>query len=211
MMRLLALLNPFKWRRYHQALKHLTCLAIDVETGGLEPTQHALLQVGVVAVVNGEIVDVREWNVTPHPSTRMDKQALEVNGWTRDRLLDSISEFELIQQLALFINRTIPSDRYTNWLGHHVEFDMRFMRAAAVRALGKTESERIDKIFNTKVVYCTAVFGAGLRAAGRWNHSLQLDGMLRVIGLPERSGHHSALEDAHCALAVWKRLLWEAA
>jgi DNA polymerase-3 subunit epsilon len=56
-------------------------LFLDTETGGLKPVEHALLQVGAVAQVDGIIVDSIEFNLTFDESDyAVTPKALEVNG-----------------------------------------------------------------------------------------------------------------------------------
>jgi len=171
----------------------LTGLAIDVETGGLDPDTCALLRVGVVEVHHGRVVDEHDWRVMPAPGLDMDPEALRVNRWAPYPY--AMFERDVIHLLSLLAKR-LPDDTPHATIGHNVAWDI-----AVLRAL--TRRNRCPTITLPHRFADSAVLALPLQLSGEIQ-SRRLDDLVpAVLGRPRSpEAHMSPLVDAHDSLDV---------
>jgi len=104
----------------------------DVETGGVDPHQHGLLQIAMILEIDGLIEEQDSWFVRPYPQDKIDPEALEINGIEagqfdtfrdpRELLTDVI-----LPMLARHVDRYERTDKFTP-AGYNVRFDIDFLR-----------------------------------------------------------------------------------
>jgi DNA polymerase-3 subunit epsilon len=178
---------------------------IDVETTGLDPTRHEVIDVAIVFDAEAIPADApwtrhlrREgpaavWHTRIRPERIEDAEpkALEVNGYTpeawadaptADQVVDTIVEL-LVESKAVLV-------------GHNVTFDRDFI-AALVRRQGRTARLGYHTVDTVTLCY-TSLVPCGLTA-------LSLDNVRRFIDIPTQ-GSHAALKDALDAREVYYRL-----
>lgn len=107
-----------------------TIIYLDVETSGLNPTIHGILQIACIAEVNGVLVGSFNEYLKPHDSLKIDKKALEVNGIKK-------------KQIKLFEDEKIVLDKLVKWVakygsylqpcGYNVGFDTNFLKELYAR------------------------------------------------------------------------------
>jgi len=108
----------------------LSGVALDLETGGLDPDTCALLRVGVVVVVHGRVAALCDWRVQPGGGLDLDPEALAVNRW-EPRPNDSL-EYEVLERLSGMV-AGLPTDTQLLTFGHNVRWDLAVLRAVARR------------------------------------------------------------------------------
>jgi DNA polymerase-3 subunit epsilon len=181
---------------------------IDVETTGLDPSRHEVIDVAIVFDVDvvrradppswtrhlsRQEPDVAVWHsrIRPERIEAADPKALEVNGYTpeawadaptADRVVDTVVDL-LVESRAVFV-------------GHNVTFDRDFL-AAFVRRQGRTARLGYHTVDTVTLCYEHLV-PCGLT-------SLSLDNVRRFMGIPTH-GSHAALKDALDAREVYRRL-----
>jgi len=107
-------------------------LFLDVETTGLKPDKHSIVQLAMIIDVNGQMKDKRVWNIQPIPEREIEQKALEVTGLTLETLQTYTPYKEAMNEIILWLNNFInPYDKADRAypIGYNVGFDMDFLRA----------------------------------------------------------------------------------
>lgn len=109
------------------------CLAVDTETGGLDPKSHALLAIGVQPLCVVPVTGRSEY-VCPSPGLHVLAEAVAVNGLTPDALssLGACSESTTIRSLNDYL-ALMGNGRPWRAIAHGADFDRAFLHAAEAR------------------------------------------------------------------------------
>ncbi len=104
----------------------------DVETGGLDPHEHGLLQIALIIEVDGLIKEQDSWFVRPYPQDKIDRDALQINGIEQEAIETFREPRALLRDVILpmltrHIDRFDRSDKFTP-AGYNVRFDIDFLR-----------------------------------------------------------------------------------
>jgi len=169
---------------------------VDVETTGLDPTRHEIIEIGVV-VADPRTLETRgtfDVQVQPSRIEDADPRALEVNGWSPEAWRDAVP-------LDVALARVEPLLEGALLAGHNVGFDRAFLDAAW-RRLGVTPAEMDHHALDT------ATLAWPLLAAGLVE-SLSLAPVCEHLGI-DLVQPHRALADAYRSLEVARRLLPDA-
>lgn len=163
---------------------------VDVETTGLDPAVHEIIELAVVRV-GWSLRSPQFWSTKVRPERIEDAspEALEINGYTPEGWADALAlEDALRKATPLLEDATIA--------GHNPDFDWRFLSrgyASAGLRIPEVDYHRLD----------TASL-AWLTKADPLD-SVSLDDTCARLGL-DRGPSHRALSDAFASLAVAKRL-----
>lgn len=163
---------------------------VDVETTGLVPVVHEIIEIGVIRVTAQlEELDWAEVQVKPsHPETA-DPEALQVNGrgppWGGYELAEALEEVR-------------PYLVGADMAGHFVEFDRAHLRAGWASA-GVAEPQMGKHTLDT-VSLAWPLLSRGLI------QSRSLRAICTYLGI-SNDGAHSALVDARRSLEVARRLM----
>lgn len=104
----------------------------DVETTGVDPRKHSIIQLAGFIEVDGEVVEEFNLRMTPHPRAFIDPIALEVNGKTFEEI-QSYKHFKdvydtFIAMLSKYIARYDKSDKAYLIGFNNRRFDDAFLR-----------------------------------------------------------------------------------
>ena len=175
-------------------------LILDTETGGLDPTQHALLSLAAVDSADGEAFTAL---IRPSPEWICDPQALAKNGLTLDFLeKNGRPEREVLQDFALWIGER----RWHIIAGCNVAFDLLFLTAAFHRqGLAWTSRKNIDL---QAAAWLAHEAGDIALPIGKDDQPrLSLDHIAATLGFSRSGSTHNALEDALLTMACLHRLI----
>ncbi|MFM7253042.1 MAG: exonuclease domain-containing protein [Ilumatobacteraceae bacterium] len=162
---------------------------VDVETSGLDPVQHRVLQIGVVVVdADGTIIDRWSTLVRPDLVPWRSVGPTEVHGIRRRNLWRAPRTATALAELA----RRLDSARV---VAHNAPFDLAFLTA---------EAERSGIRLPLHSPICTLRLSRALDPGRRLSH--------RLVDVCDRYGvslvnAHDALADAEAAAAVLPHLL----
>ena len=164
-------------------------VAIDVETTGLRPRQHRMIEIGLARYVNGRCTE--RYSTLINPERRVPDYVRKLTGLTDSDLIPAPRFGQVAGEIAAFIGN-LPM------LGHNVGFDVAFLNAEFERAkLPLIQNPTIDT-----VPMSMRVLGRSVRPS--------LDRVATSLGLAPRK-YHRALADAELAAAVALRLAGMAA
>lgn len=104
---------------------------IDVETTGLDPKTHGLVQVAGIIDIDGEVVEEFDFSMKPIDGKLFETRALEVNNLTMDvinKYEPSEKNFLMFRQLLKkYVDKYNSKDKFT-FIGYNVTFDVGFIR-----------------------------------------------------------------------------------
>ena len=100
-----------------------TYVAVDVETTGLDPFRDEIIEIGIIRVEEGEIVDAFDSLI--RPEGEIPPEITRLTGIDDGMVVDAPTIFQLRPQLRRLVSNAII-------LGHNVGFDMGFLEMANV-------------------------------------------------------------------------------
>lgn len=111
-----------------------TYLILDTETTGFYPQKHGLIQLAAV-VCDKNLNVLQEFNadVCPPSDVEISEQALEVNGFTLDRINKGISYTQLTEDFYKFLNIHFEKDYKPIVIGQFYPFDFAHLQAIFVQ------------------------------------------------------------------------------
>lgn len=166
---------------------------IDLETTGLDVTKHEIVEIGCM-IVNGDnfqIVEEYSAKVRPEHIETASKEALEINGYTKEKWHDSVKLRTVIEKVFAMTKGGMIS-------GWNVAFDWAFIEAA-FRKL------KIESNFNYHKVDVQAIAYAKLYHNKKIT-SLKLRSIASHFGY-ELGNVHGAPEDIRITYEVFKKLM----
>ena len=182
-------------------------LVLDIEGSGTEPHVHSILSVGALDRLNPTnrfYEECRAWD-----GAKIEDEALEVNGFTREQATDSKkqSEAELVRKFIAWSEGL--SDR--TLAGQNPSYDRDMLKYAAARA-GHTPWPFAHRTIDTHTLAWMHMVKRGLTPPLDPEHhrsALNLDAVLNYCGIPEEPTPHNALTGALSHAEVTSRLLYD--
>ena len=106
-------------------------LYLDVETTGLNPYKHDVIQIAALVEINGEVKEEFEAKLAPFDYAAIDPKALGIHGYTVDALKTFPHPREVhgsfCSLLSRYIDKFNRSDKFCP-VGYNVRFDVDFMK-----------------------------------------------------------------------------------
>lgn len=131
-------------------------VVIDLETGGVDPTTNAVLEICAVLPVwindQLKVGSVHEWKILPHRSTVVENRSLEINKIDPfDPSRAAISEAEALRELFRTVRRELKTSQCVRAIltGHNAHFDHAFLKAAAARNNIKRDPFHLFSVIDT--------------------------------------------------------------
>jgi DNA polymerase III epsilon subunit-like protein len=172
-------------------------IAIDTETGGLQPGRHALLSIAAIASWDED--NPLMLYVMPTLWERMfciDPQAARINGYSAKlwRQRGAVPLLEAMAQLRAWLTEKVRQEPSVEMVCHNAIFDVPFLQEAS-RKTGVTISD-----FRYR-------WRCSMMASGGYS----LARLATAAGYPIRrdSAVHDAAEDARACLRGWEWLKWQ--
>lgn len=171
-----------------------SCIAfIDLETTGLDPVKHEILQIGIVRVdartltIHSQI----ELKVIPVRIIDAEAKALEVNGYREELWIDAVPLRDALMTIRPWLKGAVLA-------GHNPSFDASFLaegyRSEGVSAPGM-DYHKLDTASLAWPLWRTGAIGA-----------LSLGPVCKHLGI-DRPTPHGALADARASLEVARQLM----
>jgi len=157
-------------------------VVVDVETGGFDARQHALLEIAAVVLdmdADGHLVagETAHAHVAPAPGTLIDPQSLEITKIDVDHPFRFAEpERQALNHIFAPIRAAVKRHRCQRAIlvGHNAHFDLNFLNAAVTRCGHKRNPFHPFSVFDTVtlagVAYGQTVLARAVQAAGfRWD------------------------------------------
>lgn len=156
-------------------------VAMDLETTGLDPARDRLIEIGLVKVEGGRVIQTYQSLVRPHQ--RLPVKIRRLTGLEDDLLAGAPEISEILPEILKFIDGE-------NILGHNVVFDCRFIESVA-------DCRMIGAIYDTFELSRIVLPGAS---------GYRLGELCKMLGV-EMPVSHRALEDAMAAHLLCEALI----
>jgi len=99
----------------------------DVETSGLDPRRHCILQIAWIIEKNGEVISEKSYDVTPSDMDDLNLGALRVNGFTLERMQAGKSLSYVMAAVVGDLRAHKQGSGMFRPCGHNVPFDISFL------------------------------------------------------------------------------------
>lgn len=156
-------------------------VVVDVETTGGRKEQHRVTEVGMVKVLNGEIID--EWQSLINPMRHIPQSITRLTGISNEMVAHAPIFDDVADDIAQFCHGSV-------FVAHNVNFDYGFFRS---------EFERLGRRFHAPKL-CTVQMSRKY-LPGHSSYSL---GKLCAALDIDLENHHRALDDAKAAAHVFR-------
>lgn len=183
-------------------LRDQTLIFVDVESTGLTPTTHEVLQVAVIREdpTTGTVTRF-ETKIKPTRIGWAEPKALEVNGYTPEAWADAPTAEEVLPLLRPYLEKGIL-------VAHNVNFDRSFLEDLFARH--KDSIKLPHRTLDTYGLAMEHLAPCGL-------DSLALDAIRKFLGWPLVGGHEAMRDTEDCrklyhmlSRATWlDRFLWK--
>jgi ATP-dependent DNA helicase DinG len=179
-------------RQWLAALGLSSYVAIDLETTGLDPTTHRIIEVGAVRFRNGK--PDAEFRTFIHADRPLDPFISELTGIRDSDLTDAPQFADIASDLLDFIGDDAL-------VGQNIDFDLGFLRAGGEDLLPRAQADRFS-FFQTRVLdtaWLARVFWAELPG-------FSLAALSRTFGV-ELEHAHRAVNDARATGSVLAKMI----
>ncbi len=157
-----------------------TFVAIDIETTGLTPHEHQIIEVGALRVREGKVTDTL--SILINPQVSLSERIVELTGIT-DLMLFNQKGF---QEQSSLIYEFIGKDPL---LGHNIQFDYSFLKYHLGNSGYTIENKVVDTLSIAKNLHPELA-------------SRSLASMCEAYGLINKSAHR-AYEDAYVTMELY--------
>lgn len=179
-----------------------TMIIVDVESTGVDATLCSLLSVGAVEFENPRNQFYLECRA--FEGAHIEREALHISGFSVTDIRDPRKKTD--REVVLAFLEWMKTCKEWTLAGQNPSFDRDFLQATAHRY--HINWPLAHRTVDLHSIAYGALFRAGKVIPSKNNHSaLNLDGILRLVGLPSREGEHNALEDARLETEAFARLL----
>ena len=170
--------------------KHISLMQpafLDIETSGLEPTVHDIVEIAIIHPEKGE------WSsrVKLDPGAVVQQEALKINGYIEGEWSAAPSFDQLMPKISELLDQVII-------VAHNVAFDMAFIEYAFKRR-SKTSNNLSRYRIDTMMLAYEHLVPSGISR-------LSLDAVCDFLGI-SNEGNHRALQDARRCKAVYEKLM----
>ncbi|MSU55398.1 MAG: hypothetical protein EXS46_02545 [Candidatus Taylorbacteria bacterium] len=179
-------------------------IIVDVEASGVSPEKNSLVSVGAVDFANPDnrfYEECRIWD-----GAHIDDDALAVNGFTKAEItnINKKTDREVVTNFLVWINGI--EDK--TLAGHNPSFDRDFLQATAYRNhLNWPLAHRTIDLHS--ICYFDMIKKGILPPTTNSHSALNLDAILRYVGIPDEPKPHNALTGALVETECFGRFFYE--
>lgn len=179
-------------------------LVVDIETTGLDPNKHSIVSIGALNFSSPQNQFYGECRI--FEGAEITKEALEINGFseeevrTKKKSLKELME-EFIAWASSITDKTLA--------GQNVFFDQKFLENSAKRFNSRPKWLAKHRIIDLHTLAYTLFLKKGASIPLKEGGSeLNLNSILKYVGLQARSGPHNALDDAKLEAETFHRFIF---
>lgn len=176
-------------------------LFMDTETGGLDPRQHSLLQVGLVAYEDGTVLDDLQIGISKDLYV-ITPQAMNVNKLDLGELQkNGVKEDVAVLMIMDFIKVNFGEEKPV-LAGHNISFDKDMVKSM----FDRVRIEKFENYVSSRMIDTMSLLW-GLYNAGKVPKSAcSSEGAFKYFNI-DVDGRHTALADAHATVKLYEKLL----
>lgn len=178
-------------------------IVIDIETTGLNPSHHSILEIGALDFHNPHNIFYQSCRISTEEI--VDVNALEVNGYNERQLFD-LSKQNLNDLLQNFVEWVDPIEDKT-LAGQNVDFDITFLKESFTRA-GLEWCFGHRKVDLHTIAYCDFLKKGYATPLENKISDLKGDFIMQYVGLPKEPRPHLGINGAMYAAEAISRLIY---
>jgi len=178
-------------------------IVLDIETTGLDPTKHSIIEVGAIEFENPQNIFNERCQIWS--GAEIDQNALAINGFTPEEISDS-SRLTQMKLLVKF-NDWISSIEERTIAGHNVDFDLNFLNESCKR-LNLWHNYGKRKVDQHTLVYAHFLRRNIKPPLKDGASDLNSDLIMNYVGLPAEPKPHRALNGARFETEAISRLIY---
>ncbi len=178
-------------------------IIVDVETTGLNPKRHSIVSIGAIDFSNPENQFYQECRIWD--GAEISKEALEINGFSEKEIknLNKRSLEEIIKDFLKWVSKI--NER--TLAGENPAFDLNFLKASCER-YNITWSLGYRTIDLHSLCYIHYLRRGLIPPEKDKKSNLNLDTILKYVGLPAEPKPHNALTGAKMEAEAFSRLVY---
>lgn len=178
-------------------------IVVDTETTGVDAKLCSLLSLGAVDFDNPTNQFYRECRA--FAGAHVEKEALVISGFTEEQIKDPTKQTD--REVVVAFLEWMKTCREWTLAGQNPSFDRAFLEKTAHRYhINWPLAHRTVDLHSIAYYHMKK---QGIEPPRKNNHSaLNLDRILKYVGLPMRAKEHNALEDAKLEAEALSRLLY---
>jgi len=179
-------------------------IVVDVEASGVSPEKNSLVSVGAVDFANPQnrfYEECRIWG-----GAHIEDEALAVNGFTREQITDpnKKTDREVVEDFLAWLEKIEEK----TIAGHNPSFDRDFLEQTAHRY--HLNWPLAHRTLDLHSICYFDMLQTGVKPPLTHGHSaLNLDAVLRYVGIPEEPKPHNALTGALVETEAFGRLFYK--
>jgi DNA polymerase-3 subunit epsilon len=185
-------------------MKQKKMLYFDVETTGLDPQKHDIIQLSGLIEYDGKVVDGFNYRIRPQNFEAINQEALDVNGITVDQLKEFPEAgeiyFNFIKIMETHINRYDKNDKFIP-VAYNGKFDMDFLAAF----FAKNEDKYLGSWLSWNLIDPMAVARFYFILNDQPLTNYKLETVCEHFGIPLNA--HDAMNDIVATREVLNRLM----
>lgn len=179
-------------------------IALDIESSSSDPATGSILSLGAVDTddtTNQFYDECRIWE-----GARVQEKALEVNGFTKQEIVDTSKKTEA-ELIRAFVAWAMDKPKNRTIVGQNPSFDYAYVLQACARA--DLEFPFAKRTFDLHSMVWLHMQGRGVEQPVHNMHSnISLDTALKYCGIPEEPHPHNALTGALSHAEVFLRIAY---
>lgn len=181
---------------------------LDVETSGLNPLKHSIIQLSGLIEIDGELVEEFDYRIQPFPGEPLSKASLEICNITIEDLqtypTPEVVYKEFCSVLAKYVNKFDKQDKFF-LIGYNSRFDDEFLRSFFLK--------NADEYYGSWFWWPSldvAVMAAILTKEHRHKFpNYKLETLAKYFGIEIQGNLHDALTDCKITRTLYKILSGE--
>ncbi|MGG2110253.1 exonuclease domain-containing protein [Lysinibacillus pakistanensis] len=180
-------------------LRNVKYLVFDIETTGIYPLFHEIIEIGAVVIENGEVV--KKFKELIKPENKINQKISNLTNITNKMVEHCVDEETALRRFYEFIG-----DEEYVLVGHNArDFDLNFIN---VRSRMYKLDEKLNDFALIDTLYLSKFVEEEVLAKQRKRKNYSLEGMLKKYGI-KIENHHRAVSDSLYTFKLFNKLLEE--
>lgn len=175
---------------------------IDTETGGIDPSKHSLLSIGMVAwSAEDGILGSLELFIK-HDNYDITKEAILINGFNLDvHNSISLSPKEVIGKIVEFKETYFSRNELPTLIGHNIQFDTNFLKVFLIK-----NNRSFNPLFSHRMIDTNSILKYLIISGKIPKEIKNLSDAIRFFNIKIKN-RHSALDDCLATVSLFESMI----
>jgi DNA polymerase-3 subunit epsilon len=179
--------------------KTMNILFLDLETTGLNPVVHDIIQLAGLIEIDGELIKEFSFYIRPFNFSTIDETSIKIHGITKEKM-NSFPEPSIVFSDFIDILKTYGNEHKYVICGYNIKFDFEFLRSYFLNSSG-AEFAEIFLNYSLDIMQIILFF----KAVGMISpYNLKLTTIARYFNIQYKK--HDALSDIKATREIYNKL-----